>query len=74
MFQELKNFLILTKFILKYFDTWVWIPPRELLNFNSRQYSKSYHYYYQRYVNKLLDFPYIKYLGMYKLIDVMFLF
>lgn len=53
MFQELENALIVTKFVLKYFDTWMWNIPQELLRCNSRVYSKSYNYYYRRQVYTL---------------------
>jgi len=48
MFQELENALIITKFVLKYFDTWMWNIPQELLKCNSQKYSKSYNHYYRR--------------------------
>ncbi|XP_022174775.1 histone acetyltransferase KAT2A-like [Myzus persicae] len=47
---ELKNAYILTKFVLKYFDTWMWTIPKELLKCNSQEYSKSYNYYYRRFL------------------------
>ncbi|XP_060875945.1 histone acetyltransferase KAT2A-like [Metopolophium dirhodum] len=47
---ELENALIVTKFVLKYFDTWMWNIPQELLKYNSQEYSKSYNYYYRRFL------------------------
>ncbi|XP_015372838.1 PREDICTED: histone acetyltransferase KAT2A-like [Diuraphis noxia] len=46
----LKNALILSKFVLKYFDTWMWTIPKEQLKCNSQEYSKSYNYYYCRFL------------------------
>jgi len=48
MFQELNDALIVTKFVLRYFDTWMWIIPKELMNCNTREFSKSYNFYYHR--------------------------
>lgn len=48
MFQKLENALMLNKFVLVYFDTWMWSIPKELLECNSQKYSKSYNYYYCR--------------------------
>ncbi|KAL4090629.1 hypothetical protein QTP88_025428 [Uroleucon formosanum] len=47
---KLENALMLNKFVLVYFDTWMWSIPKELLECNSKKYSKSYNYYYCRFL------------------------
>ncbi|XP_026805268.1 histone acetyltransferase KAT2A-like [Rhopalosiphum maidis] len=47
---ELKDALIITKFVLRYFDTWMWFLPNRLPYTNPHEYSNSYVYYYRRYM------------------------
>lgn len=51
MFQELKISLIITKFVLRYFDTWIWTNPKQNLNYDLSEFSNSYEYYYRRLVH-----------------------
>ncbi|XP_003244523.1 histone acetyltransferase KAT2A-like [Acyrthosiphon pisum] len=47
---KFEDALKVTKFVLKYFDTWMWNIPQELLKCDPREYSKSYDYYYCRFL------------------------
>ncbi|VVC27197.1 Hypothetical protein CINCED_3A002170 [Cinara cedri] len=47
---QLKIALRVSKFIVKHYDLWKWVCPKELMHCKTLQQRKTYEYYYQRYL------------------------